>query len=160
MLGPCQGNHSSWYDVSCHHNSSVQGLPLERIGLAGGAPSLASASSVYPKTRSPDPSPMCRCSRWSCPLAPRLREPKALRIGQEECSVIFQWTYLDAAVALTGHLVHRLHVHPFLLTQIYSSSLGALIHSTPRLRFVWDDRQELPPRSRPRFHLQRVHYSV
>lgn len=39
--GPCQGNSSSWYGVSCHGNGSVQGLQLERLGLAGAAPDLA-----------------------------------------------------------------------------------------------------------------------
>jgi len=39
--GPCRGNSSSWYGVSCHGNGSVQGLQLERLGLAGSAPDLA-----------------------------------------------------------------------------------------------------------------------
>jgi hypothetical protein len=38
--GPCRGNSSSWYGVSCHGNGSVQGLQLERLGLAGSAPNL------------------------------------------------------------------------------------------------------------------------
>ncbi|CAM0946563.1 unnamed protein product [Alopecurus aequalis] len=38
--GPCDGNHSSWFGVSCHGNGSVQGLQLERLGLAGGAPDM------------------------------------------------------------------------------------------------------------------------
>ncbi|KAG8069938.1 hypothetical protein GUJ93_ZPchr0006g44103 [Zizania palustris] len=38
--GPCAGNISQWYGVSCHGNGSVQGLQLERLGLAGAAPDL------------------------------------------------------------------------------------------------------------------------
>ncbi|KAK1615331.1 hypothetical protein QYE76_020887 [Lolium multiflorum] len=48
--GPCNGNHSSWYGVSCHGNGSVQGLQLERLGLAGGAPEMGSLS-VLPGLR-------------------------------------------------------------------------------------------------------------
>ncbi|KAG2648859.1 pollen receptor-like kinase 5 [Panicum virgatum] len=48
--GPCQGNTSSWYGVSCHGNGSVQGLQLERLGLAGAAPDLA-ALAVLPGLR-------------------------------------------------------------------------------------------------------------
>ncbi|KAG2656355.1 hypothetical protein PVAP13_1KG077354 [Panicum virgatum] len=48
--GPCQGNASSWYGVSCHGNGSVQGLQLERLGLAGAAPDLA-ALAVLPGLR-------------------------------------------------------------------------------------------------------------
>ncbi|PUZ74302.1 hypothetical protein GQ55_1G053800 [Panicum hallii var. hallii] len=48
--GPCQGNSSSWYGVSCHGNGSVQGLQLERLGLAGAAPDLA-ALAVLPGLR-------------------------------------------------------------------------------------------------------------
>ncbi|KAF8783802.1 hypothetical protein HU200_000240 [Digitaria exilis] len=39
--GPCRGNSSSWYGVSCHGNGTVQGLQLERLGLAGALPDLA-----------------------------------------------------------------------------------------------------------------------
>ncbi|KAL6888760.1 hypothetical protein ACP4OV_009786 [Aristida adscensionis] len=48
--GPCRGNISSWYGVSCHGNGSVQGLQLEKLGLAGGAPDLA-ALAVLPGLR-------------------------------------------------------------------------------------------------------------
>ncbi|KAE8770034.1 pollen receptor-like kinase 4 [Hordeum vulgare] len=48
--GPCNGNHSSWYGVSCHGNGSVQGLQLERLGLAGGAPDVGSLA-VLPGLR-------------------------------------------------------------------------------------------------------------
>jgi hypothetical protein len=48
--GPCTGNSSSWYGVSCHANGTVQGLKLERLGLAGAAPDL-SALAVLPGLR-------------------------------------------------------------------------------------------------------------
>ncbi|AQK68798.1 pollen receptor-like kinase 5 [Zea mays] len=48
--GPCRGNSSSWYGVSCHGNGSVQGLQLERLGLSGGAPDL-SVLAVLPGLR-------------------------------------------------------------------------------------------------------------
>ncbi|RCV05260.1 hypothetical protein SETIT_1G069000v2 [Setaria italica] len=48
--GPCSGNSSSWYGVSCHGNGTVQGLQLERLGLAGAAPDL-SALAVLPGLR-------------------------------------------------------------------------------------------------------------
>ncbi|OEL35242.1 putative LRR receptor-like serine/threonine-protein kinase [Dichanthelium oligosanthes] len=48
--GPCRGNSSSWYGVSCHGNGTVQGLQLERLGLAGAAPDLA-ALAVLPGLR-------------------------------------------------------------------------------------------------------------
>ncbi|XP_062224645.1 pollen receptor-like kinase 4 [Phragmites australis] len=48
--GPCRGNISSWYGVSCHGNGSVQGLQLERLGLAGAAPDLG-ALAVLPGLR-------------------------------------------------------------------------------------------------------------
>uniref|UniRef100_A0A0E0JW73 Protein kinase domain-containing protein n=1 Tax=Oryza punctata TaxID=4537 RepID=A0A0E0JW73_ORYPU len=38
--GPCIGNVSQWFGVSCHGNGSVQGLQLERLGLSGAAPDL------------------------------------------------------------------------------------------------------------------------
>ncbi|CAN6277708.1 unnamed protein product [Urochloa humidicola] len=48
--GPCRGNASSWYGVSCHGNGTVQGLQLERLGLSGAAPDLA-ALAVLPGLR-------------------------------------------------------------------------------------------------------------
>ncbi|CAN6243240.1 unnamed protein product [Urochloa humidicola] len=48
--GPCSGNASSWYGVSCHGNGTVQGLQLERLGLSGAAPDLA-ALAVLPGLR-------------------------------------------------------------------------------------------------------------
>ncbi|XP_024316490.1 pollen receptor-like kinase 4 [Brachypodium distachyon] len=48
--GPCNGNISSWYAVSCHGNGSVQGLQLEHLGLAGLAPDLGSLA-VLPGLR-------------------------------------------------------------------------------------------------------------
>ncbi|KAJ1278118.1 hypothetical protein BS78_04G054800 [Paspalum vaginatum] len=48
--GPCRGNTSSWYGVSCHGNGTVQGLQLERLGLSGSAPDLA-ALAVLPGLR-------------------------------------------------------------------------------------------------------------
>ncbi|KAL6629940.1 hypothetical protein ACP70R_029705 [Stipagrostis hirtigluma subsp. patula] len=48
--GPCRGNISAWYGVSCHGNGSVQGLQLEKLGLAGAAPDLGSLA-VLPGLR-------------------------------------------------------------------------------------------------------------
>ncbi|XP_062218326.1 pollen receptor-like kinase 4 [Phragmites australis] len=48
--GPCRSNTSSWYGVSCHGNGTVQGLQLERLGLAGAAPDLG-ALGVLPGLR-------------------------------------------------------------------------------------------------------------
>ncbi|GJN19125.1 hypothetical protein PR202_gb06365 [Eleusine coracana subsp. coracana] len=48
--GPCRGNASAWYGVSCHGNGTVQGLQLERLGLAGAAPDIG-ALAVLPGLR-------------------------------------------------------------------------------------------------------------
>lgn len=48
--GPCRGNASAWYGVSCHGNGTVQGLQLERLGLAGDAPDIG-ALAVLPGLR-------------------------------------------------------------------------------------------------------------
>ncbi|KAF0906153.1 hypothetical protein E2562_009143 [Oryza meyeriana var. granulata] len=44
--GPCRGNISQWYGVSCHGNGSVQGLQLERLGLSGAAPDLGALTAL------------------------------------------------------------------------------------------------------------------
>ncbi|TVU32796.1 hypothetical protein EJB05_24552 [Eragrostis curvula] len=48
--GPCRGNASAWHGVSCHGNGTVQGLQLERLGLAGEAPDI-SVLAVLPGLR-------------------------------------------------------------------------------------------------------------
>ncbi|XP_040376282.1 pollen receptor-like kinase 5 [Oryza brachyantha] len=44
--GPCLGNVSQWYGVSCHGNGSVQGLQLERLGLSGAPPDLGGLAAL------------------------------------------------------------------------------------------------------------------